>query len=101
VDGSIDDETDVHAAGTFRLVRNHHIQNGPFFAMPVDLTVEAATGMATSRTTDKDGKIHVESAHIDLADDLANGIVGTLLVNVPPNTAPFRMGILAPVFGGD
>ena len=99
--GSIDDETTTYSQrGTFRLVRNHHIQNGPFFATPVDLTVEAATGITTSRTTDKDGKIHVESAHIDLPDDLANGIVGTLLVNVPPNTAPFRMGILTPVLGG-
>ena len=101
VDGSIDDETTTYRQqGTFRLVRNHHLQNGPFFATPVDFTVEAATGMATSRTADKDGKIHVESAHIDLPDDLANGFVGTLLVNVPPNTPPFRMGILTPVFGG-
>jgi hypothetical protein len=101
VDGSIDDETTTYTQqGTFRLVRNHHIQNGPFFAMPVDLTVEAATGMATSRTTDKDGKIHVESAHIDLPDDLANGFVGTVLVNVAHDTKPFRVGILAPVGSG-
>jgi len=101
VDGSIDDETTTYSQrGTFRLIRNHHIQNGPFFATPVDLTVEAATGIATTRTADKGGNIHVESEHIDLPDDLANGFVGTLLVNVPPNTAPFRMGILTPVFGG-
>ena len=96
IDGSIDDETTTYSQqGTFRLVSNHHIQNGPFFATPVDLTVEAATGIATSRTADKDGKIHVESAHIDLPDDLANGFVGTLLLNVPPNTAPFRVGVRA------
>ena len=101
VDGSIDDETTTYRQqGTFRLVRNHHIQKGPFFAKPVDFTVEAATGIATSRTADKNGKIHVESEHMDLPDDLANGFVGTLLLNVPPNTTPFRVGILAPVFGG-
>ncbi len=101
VDGSIDDETTTYSQqGTFRLVRNHHIQTGPFFAKPVDFTVEAATGMATSRTADKNGKIHAESEHIDLPDDLANGFVGTLLLNVPHNTTPFRAGILAPVFGG-
>src|ERR1700691_3555477 len=101
VDGSIDDETTTYRQqGTFRLVRNHHIQKGPFFAKPVDFTVEAATGIATSRTADNNGKIHVESEHIDLPDDLANGFVGTLLLNVPPNMAPFRVGILAPVFGG-
>src|ERR1700733_867939 len=99
VDGSIDDETTTYRQqGTFRLVRNHHIQQGPFFLKPVDFAVEAATGTATSRTVDKNGKIHVESEHIELPDDLANGFVGTVLLNVSPNTAPFRVGILAPVF---
>ena len=101
VDGSIDDETTTYRQqGTFRLVRNHHIQKGPFFARPVDFTVEAATGTATSRTRGKNGKIHVESKHIDLPDDLANGFVGTLLLNVPHNTTPFRVGMMAPVGGG-
>jgi hypothetical protein len=101
VDGSIDDEsTTLTQQGSFRLVRSHHIQQGPFFARPIDFAVEAATGIATSRTADKNGKIHVESEHIDLPDDLANGFVGTLLLNVPPNAKPFRVGILAPVFGG-
>jgi hypothetical protein len=101
VDGSIDDETTTYRQqGTFRLVRNHHIQKGPFFAKPVDFAVDAAAGIATSRTADKNGDIHIESEHMDLPDDLANGFVGTLLLNVPPNTAPFRVGILAPVFGG-
>jgi hypothetical protein len=76
VDGSIDDETTTYKQqGTFRLVRDHHIQKGPFFVKPVDFTVEAATGIATSRTADKNGKIHVESEHMDLRDDLANGFV--------------------------
>ncbi|MGB7134634.1 MAG: hypothetical protein WBD46_05075 [Acidobacteriaceae bacterium] len=101
LDGSIDDETTTYTQqGTFRLVRNHHIERGPFFARPVDFAVEAATGTATTRTVDKNGRIHVESEHIDLPDDLANGFVGTVLLNVSPNTAPFRVGILAPVFGG-
>ena len=100
-DGSMDDETTTYRQqGTFQLIRNHHIQNGPFFAKPVDFAVEAATGTATTRVADKNGTIHVESQHIDLPDDLANGFVGTLLLNVPPNVAPFRAGILAPVFGG-
>jgi hypothetical protein len=101
MDGSLDDETTTYRQqGTFRLVRNHHIQKGPFFMKPVDFTVEAATSVATSRTEDKNDKIHVESHHIDLPDDLANGFVGTLLLNVPQNTTPFRVGILAPVGDG-
>jgi hypothetical protein len=43
---------------------------------------------------------NVESEHMDLPDDLTNGFVGTLLLNVPHNTRPFRVGILAPVGGG-
>src|ERR1700761_3750523 len=44
-DGSIDDETTTYRQqGMFRLVRNHHIQKGPFFVKPVDFTVEADTG---------------------------------------------------------
>ena len=101
VDGSIDDETTTYRQqGTFRLVRNHHIQKGPFFAKPVDFAVEAATGTATSRTADKNGKMQDESEHIDLPNDLANGFVGTLLLNVPQNTTPFRVGMLVPVGGG-
>jgi hypothetical protein len=101
VDGSIDDEETTYTQqGMFRLVRNHHIQKGPFFTKPVDFTVEAATGIVTSRTIEKNGKMHVESKHINLPDDLANGFVGTLLLNVPHNTAPFRVGMLAPVGGG-
>ena len=101
VDGSIDDETTTYTQqGTFRLVRNHHIEKGPFFAKPVDFAVEAATGTAISRTTDSNGQIHVESDHVDLPNDVANGFVGTLLLNVPPNTASFRVGMLAPVGGG-
>ena len=101
VDGSVDDETTTYRQqGTFRLVLNHHIQKGLFFAKPVDFTIEAATGIATSRTADKNGKMHVESEHMDLPDDLANGFVGTLLLNVPYNTTPIQVGILAPVGGG-
>ncbi len=101
VDGSIDDETTTYRQqGTFRLVRNHHIESGPFFVKPVDSTVDAATGTATTRTVDKNGKVHVESGHVDLPNDVANGFVGTLLLNVPPTTAPFRVGMLAPVGGG-
>ncbi len=100
-DGSIDDETTTYRqVGTFRLIRNHHIQKGPFFVKPVDFSIEAATGIATTRTTDKNGEVHVATEHVDLPHDLANGFVGTLLLNVPRDTKPFRVGMLAPVGSG-
>ncbi len=93
VDGSIDDEmTTFRQQGTLRLVSNHHIQKGPFFSRPIDFTVEAASGTVTSRTTDKNGKTHVESKHMDLPADLANGFVGSVLLNVPHNTDRSKSG---------
>ncbi|MGA2889463.1 MAG: hypothetical protein ABSE51_15555 [Terracidiphilus sp.] len=101
VDGSVDDEETTYTQqGAFRLVRNHHIQKGPFFANPVDFSVDAVTGIMTNRTTDRNGKERVESKHINLPNDLANGFVGTLLLNVPPTVSPFRVGMLVPVAGG-
>lgn len=101
LDGSIDDETTTYTQqGTFRLVRDHHIQKGPFFPKPSDFTVEADTGTVISRAMDRSGKTRVEAEKIDLPSDLANGIVGTLLLNVSGNTAPFRVALLAPVGGG-
>jgi hypothetical protein len=101
LDGSIDDETTTFTQhGTFRFVRGHLIQQGPFFPKQVDFTVDTTNGTAISRTTDKNGKIHDASEHMDMPDDLANGFVGTLLLNAAPNTAPFRVGMLVPVRGG-
>ncbi len=101
LDGSMDDEETTYTQkGTFRLVRNRHIQKGPFFTKPIDFTVETSTGIVTSRTFDKSGKMHIESKRMDLPADLANGIVGTLLLNVAHNTKPFRVGMLATVGGG-
>ncbi|HEU5458622.1 MAG TPA: hypothetical protein VFU68_08385, partial [Terracidiphilus sp.] len=97
-DGSIDDETTTfRQQGFFHLIRDRHIETGPFFGKTVDFAVDATTGTATSRTTGRNGKAAVETEHINLPNDLANGIVGTLLVNVPETTTPFRVGILAPV----
>jgi hypothetical protein len=101
IDGSIDEETTTYRQeGAFRFVRNHHVQKGSFFTKPTDFSVDAATGTATARTTDRNGKIQVENEHIALPDDVANGFIGTLLLNVPQNAMPFRVGMLVPVGGG-
>ncbi len=98
LDGSLDEETTTYSQrGVFRLVRNHHVQKGPFFQKQVDYLVEADKATATRRTVDGDGKAHDERQHFDLPDDVSNGFVGTLLLNVAPNAAPFRVGMLAPV----
>lgn len=101
VDGSLDDETTTYTQqNTFQFVRYHHIENGPFFTKPIDFAIDAATGRVTSRAIDRHGKIHVEIKHMNLPDDLANGFVGTLLLNVSRDTMPFRVGMLTPFGGG-
>lgn len=100
VDGSIDDETTTFTQhGTFRLLRDRHIQKGPFFSKPIDFAVDDSTGTAISRK-DISSNAQAESKHVELPDDLANGIVGTLLLNAPLNNGPFQVGLLVPLQGG-
>src|SRR6185369_3553214 len=47
-DGSLDEEQAVFSQrGTFRLISDHHIQQGPAFPHPMDLTIDAAGGQVT------------------------------------------------------
>ena len=99
-DGSLDDDQVVFSQdGVFRVLSDHHIQKGPFFPKPTDITVEAG-GKITSRSLDKDGKDKVEVSQMDLPADLANGIVGLYLLNVPADTPPFTVSEVAPTGKG-
>jgi len=96
-DGSVDDEsTDFSQRGVFRLVRDRHIQKGPYFPHPIDVSEEMTTGVVTIR--DKDGK--AETSHVRLPEDLSNGMLGTLLLNVKEGSPIFRVSYLAPVGKG-
>jgi len=98
-DGSLDDETTVFTQhGTFQFVSDHHIQRGPFFPKPSDITVEAS-GQVTTRTPGKDDKENVDTQHIDLPADISNGMIGTLLANVDPGAPPFKLGMVVPTGG--
>ena len=93
-DGSIDDDTAVFTqAGQFRLVRDHHVQRGPSFPEDTDLTMVAKTGEVTVRYTE-DGKEKVDSSHMDLPNDLANGILLDLAKNLSPRTAETQVSYL-------
>jgi len=95
-DGSLDDETTVFTQrGTFQLVSDHHVQRGPFFPKPSDITVEA-NGQVTLRTAGKDGKPEVQASHIDLPSDVSNGMVGTLLANIAANSPGFKLSLVVP-----
>jgi hypothetical protein len=88
LDGSLDEETTVfRQRGTFQLVRDRHVQRGPFFKEDTDITVDAPTGMVTVKTTNKKGEVKTETNHMDLPNDVANGMVGNLVLNVNRDAA--------------
>lgn len=85
-DGSVDDDTAVFSQrGMFRLISDHHIQKGPSFPHASNVLVNAATGQVTVRYKDKDHE-KMETDHLDLPRDLANGILLVLLKNILPDT---------------
>jgi hypothetical protein len=89
-DGSLYDETTVFLQQQhFRLVTQHVVQTGPAFPQPLDMFIDATSGNVTVRYADGEEQ-KVESAHLDLPDDVANGLIVTLLKNArrgaPPRT---------------
>jgi len=100
-DGSIDDDTVTYIQRkVFQLVRDHHIQKGPYFPKSSDYLVDVPAGNVTSRSVDKDGKEKVEVQHMDLPADVYNGMVGTILLNVSPGAPEFKLGMVAPTGKG-
>lgn len=92
-DGSIDDEVTVFSQrGVFRLISDHHLQRGPRFPKPIDVFIDATTGLVTSRT--QDGKVTHD--HLDLPSDVSNGLPPNLLMNVDPSAAETKVSFVAP-----
>ena len=86
-DGSLDDETAVFSQrGNFQLISDHHIQKGPFFEHPIDMTVDARKGQVTSRAADKDGAATTD--RLKLQPDVVSGpMVITIAKNLAAGAA--------------
>lgn len=94
-DGSIDDETSVFSLRkNFRLISDHHIQKGPAFPKPIDVTITTSTGQVTVRYRDKDQQ-KVETDHLDLPPDLANGILLDVIKNIAPTAGETKLSYVA------
>lgn len=94
-DGSIDEDTAVFTQnGTFRLISDHRIQKGPMFQKPTELTIKTQTGEVTVRYTEN-GKEKVETTHMDLPDDLSNGILLDVVKNIPAEAAETKISYVA------
>lgn len=82
-DGSVDDETTVYTQHrTFHLISDRHVQKGPSFPHPLDVLIDATSGMVTVRSSNKDGKVDVTSQHMTLPTDLANGLIPVVMENM-------------------
>ena len=84
-DGSLYEEQATFTQhGTFRLRSDHLVQKGPSFKHHLESLVDAASGRVTVRYTDDDGKEKTIDESMRLPEDLANGLLFTLLRHIDP-----------------
>ena len=93
-DGSVDDEITIFSQRDhFRLLSSHHVQKGPAFPHPMDVSIDGSTGEVRVRSTEN-GKDKVQTKHLDLPPDLANGLILTILKNIRPDTPETKLSYL-------
>jgi hypothetical protein len=84
-DGSLYDETAVYSQlHSFRLLRDQSVKKGPSFPHPEDLSIDVPSGQVTVHYTGDDSRVQVKTERMKLPPDLANGMIFTLLKNMPP-----------------
>lgn len=94
-DGSTDDESTVFLQkDVLHLVSDHHVQKGPSFPTPLDVMIDVAAAEITWHEP-KGGKIEVHKEHMELPNDLANGIIPAVMENIPQNAAETKVSYLA------
>ena len=95
-DGSLHHETATYSqSGSFRLLSYHLVQKGPVFKTQMDFSIDVLSGQVSIRHSGDDGKEEVISERPKLPEDLANGIVLTLLKNIRPETPRTTVSFLA------
>jgi len=87
-DGSFYEERATFSQNNkFKLVSDHLVQKGPSFKHPMETSIDMSSGDVTCRYTDDDGKEKTADEHMSLPDDVANGLLFTLVRHIKP-TAP-------------
>ena len=95
-DGSYYEETsEFSQRGQFRLLRNHLVQKGPSFKLTMERSIDASTGQISVRYTDDKGNQKVDSEHMELPADLANGMFLVLVKNIDPAKAETTVSAVA------
>jgi hypothetical protein len=94
-DGSTDDESTVFLQkDVLHLVSDHHVQKGPSFPVPLNVTIDVAAAEVEWQEA-KGGKVEVHKNHMELPDDLANGIIPAVMENILQNAAETQVSYLA------
>jgi len=94
-DGSFYEEiTKFTQRGKFRLVSDQVEQKGPSFKKASQSWIDARTGTVTVRTTEK-GVENTTTKHLDLPDDIANGLLFILSKNLDPSAAETTVSFVA------
>jgi hypothetical protein len=94
-DGSLDDEiAEYTQRGVFRLISDHHIQKGPYFPHPLDMTIDVSKGVVVMRSTGKDGKGEVSTSRIKMPADLYNGLVIPVIKNISPDAGETKVSMI-------
>ena len=88
-DGSLHDEKVAFSQQrVFTLIRYHLVQRGPSFPEQLDVSMDRGTAQYTVRSkAGEDGKEEVVTGAFDLPKDAYNGMVVTMLLNLPKGTS--------------
>ena len=85
-DGSHYEEAAVFSQhGTFRLRSDHVVQKGPSFKQPMETSIDVATGHVMVRYTNDDGREQIIDEQLSLPEDVANGLLFTLVRHIQPS----------------
>jgi hypothetical protein len=96
-DGSLHEQTTVYSQRRhIEFISDHIVQKGPAFPYPLDMSIDGASGQVTVRYRNERGMDRSESDRLDLPDDLANGLVGKLLMNADPEAIPRSLSLVVP-----
>jgi hypothetical protein len=95
-DGSLSDETVIFSQDhDFQLNSYHLVQKGPSFPQPLEVTLNASKREVTI-STEKDGKTKDKTQHVDVPEDVSNGMIVVLLKNVPGRASLIKRSMLTP-----
>lgn len=94
-DTSLHEETAVFTQrGSFHLQSYHMLEKGPAFQHPLEMWIDVAKKQVKVRDL-SDGKNKISTDHVDLPDDLANGLVPILVKNVSSAATETTVSLVA------